>query len=75
MHEKSKLYTLPATKQFFFFSIYLFINGFWFFSFVLGFNNYDLILFVDGSEIFEKPEVCKEAQQEGRWFCNWGRVN
>ncbi|KAG6625635.1 hypothetical protein CIPAW_16G111500 [Carya illinoinensis] len=28
-----------------------------------------------GSEVFEKPEVCKKAQQEEWWFCNRGRVN
>lgn len=39
---------------------------------LLGFDDCDLTLLyvVDGSEVFEKPEVCKEAQQEGRWFCN-----
>lgn len=69
MHENSKLYTLPATKQV---SISYFIISLMGFENLLGFDDCDLTLLyvVDGSEVFEKPEVCKEAQQEGRWFCN-----
>lgn len=83
MHENSKLYTLPATEQVSIFLLILshscslgfisyFIISLMGFENLLGFDNCDLTLLyvVDGSEVFEKPKVCKEAQQEGRWFCN-----
>lgn len=32
-------------------------------------------ILLDGSQVFEEPEVCKEAQQEERWGRQRGRVD